>query len=178
MGGRFVNKLTVDKSRKISGIRNTVHFLRYTGKDLQQKDMRKLIEVVFRNFEELENVKGLKHNREEITRLLTSPTSIIIIAKMNNVIIGYMIAEETVYNLRRLMHIYYIFTAPIHRGHGIASHMLNLIQTYSKQYNIHVLSLTFDTYDKGVTSFYLRNYFNYDPELRSYQRHDMFVKNI
>ena len=78
---------------------------------------------------------------------------------MNGVIVGYLIAEETIYNMRKLMHIYYLYTASIHRGHGIATKLLNLIQEYALEYRINTLSLTYDTYNKSLTKFYLNNYF-------------------
>lgn len=177
MGG-FVNKLVVDRADAFSRKRKIIHFLRYTGDQLARRDMRKFIEIVYRNFEELNDKDELKHNRREIARLITSPEAFVIIATYEGNIIAYLIAESTIFNLRKLMHIHYIFTSPVYRGHGIATYMLNLIQTYTQDENINSLSLTFDTYNKSLEKFYFDNYFEYDPEIRSYQRHDMLVKHI
>jgi RimJ/RimL family protein N-acetyltransferase len=184
MTGIFVNKLIVDKddayetiqTRKI--IKRPIHVLRYTGDEMGSKDIRKFIEIIYKNFEELNEWSELNHNRTEIARVLTSPDSIIIIATLYKRIVGYLIAEEIVVNQKKIMHIHYIFTTPVRRKSGIATYMLNLIQKYTLDNNIHELSLTFDTYNKKLENFYYSNHFKYDTELRSYQRHDMLVKNI
>lgn len=179
MSGTFVNKTTVDRDQYRTPARETVHFLRYTGNDLYVRDMRKLVEVIYRNFEELADSPELKHNYGEIAKLITSPKSIIILGTIDKVIVSYLIAEITVVeNLRQLMHIYYIYTSPMYRSKGIATYMLNLIQRYAEELNISALSLTYDTYDKNLEKFYLNNYFIYDENLRSYQQYDMLVKYI
>jgi RimJ/RimL family protein N-acetyltransferase len=182
MTGTFVNKLTVDRDlfygREGGKINSTVYFLKYTGNDLMRKDTRKLMQVIYRNFEELSQMRELNHTKEEINRLLSSSDSIVIIGMLNDHIISYLIAEITLFNNRQYMHIYYLYTVPIHRGNGIATYMLNLIHRYAKDEMVDALSLTYDTYDKALTKFYLSNYFNYDQQMRSFQRHDMLVKEI
>lgn len=180
MSGRSVNKLTADidnfmESRKSQ----TISILRYTGNDLAKRDMRKFTEIIYKNFEQIANNPKLQHNREEITRLLTSSKSIILIATNNNVVISYLIAEITqIPDLSNVMHIYYVYTSPTYRSKGVATKMLNLIQNYTEEIGINILSLTFDTYDKMLERFYLNNNFVYDKNLRSYLRYDMLVKNI
>jgi RimJ/RimL family protein N-acetyltransferase len=97
---------------------------------------------------------------------------------IDDIIIGYVIADVNIYNLKKIMHIYYLFTAPLNRGRGVATTLLNLIQKYAYEQNIDTITLTFDTYNKDLTRYYMSNGFNFNPEMRSYQRHDMFVKNI
>lgn len=179
MCGSFVNRLTVSRDKIYSEGTKTIHFLRYTGDQLTNRNMSKFIEVVYRNFEELSDIKSLGHSKKEIARLITSPNSIVIMGVTDSKsIISYLMAEATTYDLRILMHIYYIYTVPFYRGHGIATRMLNLIQDYSSEKNIKTLSLTYDTYNQNLTRFYFANNFEYDPEIRSYRRHDMLVKFI
>lgn len=156
-----------------------INILRYTGNDLIERNLTKFVEIIFNNFDDISNQPELNHNKREILRLLTSPNSICIIATYKGQIIGYLIAEITsVDNFGQLMHISYIFTSPMHRNKGVASYMLNKIQSYAEELNINTLSLTFDTYDKSLERFYLNNNFVYDDNLRSHQRHDMLVKYI
>lgn len=179
MSGDFVSKAIVDRDRIRDNTQKTVQLLRYTGDDLEKRDMRKFIEVIYRNFEQLNDVPELKHTYREIARILTSAKSIIIIAMIGDRMIGYLLAEvTTVDNLRQLMHIYYLFVSPMYRKRGVATYMLNLIEKYAQELNINTLSLTFDTYDKKLEEFYLNNYFMYDSNLRSYQRYDMLVKFV
>ena len=184
MAGNMVNKLVVDKDEALMTIQNRgkikrpIYVLKYTGIQMQKKDIRKLIEIIYRNFEELSKLPKLNHSRNDIARLLTSPDTIIIISVLNKLIVGYLVAEFTIVNNKKLMHIHYIFTMPVRRKSGIATYMLNLIQKYAMEEGSDALSLTFDTYNKKLERFYYNNYFRYDIGLRSYQRHDMLVKKI
>ena len=188
MSGRFVNKLVVERDDIRHPGRKKIYFNRYLGRNLRfykeeqngskNRDLRKLIDVIYNNFKHLSRVEGAGHTKNELAKLLTSDTAIVIFAMSGDSIAGYIIANETVSNFRKLMHIYYLYTSPYYRGFGIATYMLNLIQEYSKERNIKALSLTYDTYNKPLTNFYLDNNFNYDIELRSYQRYDMLVKYI
>ena len=149
MGGQFVNKKVVDNDRlKSNKVENRdIEFFVYTGIDLSGRDLRKLTEVIYKNFQILNNVQGLDHNRREILRLLTSPGSYVIIGLHKRVIVSYLIAETTEYNTHKLMHIYYLYTSAYYRGHGIASYMLGIIENISKKRDIDMVSLTYDTND-------------------------------
>lgn len=176
---QFINKRVVEREKANSKKRYTVLFNRYTGSVLGRRNLEKFVTVVYKNFDNLADAPELKHTEREVGRLLTSPKSIVIIGTIDGVIACYLIAElTTVENLRQLMHIYYIFTAPVYRSRGFSTNMINLIQKYAKELNVTTLSLTFDTYNKTLERFYSNNYFVYDENLRSYQRYDMMVKYI
>ena len=178
----FINKETADKDKFIKAndsMIKTVHVLVYTGNVLKSRDLRKLIEVVYKNFEDLAISPELGHNRRTIGEVLTSPMSLTLIAMLNDVIIGYLMANiANADNNNRYMHIQYLYTSPYHRGNGVATQLLNTIQRYALIMGIDRLSLTFDTYDKNLERFYVSNGFNYNNELRSYKRHDMMIKFI
>ena len=168
----MTNNLKANSYRKIDVIR-------YTGNDLNSRNISKFANIIFDNFKEIEDDEELNHNIREITRILISPKSITILCIYNKQIIGYLIAEITVVDdLKQLMHIMYIYTSPIHRSKGIATYLLNIIEKYAKELNINTLSLTYDTYNKNLEKFYFNNNFTYDSNLRSYKRHDMLVKYI
>lgn len=179
MSGEFVNKTIVDRDRIKAKKNQTVYLLRYTGNNLTGRDLRKIIEVVYRNFEELNTSPELDHTRYNIAKVLTSPDGVSIFAVIDGIIVAYLLAESTILeNSQQYMHIYYLYTSPMYRGNGIATYLLNMIQRYAEELNINTLSLTFDTQDKELEKFYLKNYFIYDDKLRSYQRYDMLVKYI
>ena len=179
MSASFVNKLVVDRDAGYSTQQYNVYILRYDGNMLAQKNLTKLIEIVYKNFEEISDNPTLNHTRLEIARLLSSPKGTCIFAVIKGQIVAYLIAEITVIdNLRQLMHIAYLFTTPVRRGNGISTSMLNFIQLCAQQQNISTLSLSFDTYNKTLEKFYINNHFVYDSNLRSYQRYDMMVKYI
>jgi GNAT superfamily N-acetyltransferase len=178
MSGSFVNRGLTKIDERNDPSRKEINVLWYIGSNMQNRDIRKFVEVIYRNFEELEPIRKLNHNRTEIKRVLTSPTALILVAMYEDTIISYIIGDLVVYNNRLLFHLYYLFTAPGYRNKGVATFLLNQVQDYADVYNCSALSLTYDTYDKKLTKFYLSNGFTYDPELRSNQRHDMLVKYV
>lgn len=178
MSGIFVNRGLTKIDERNDTSNKEIPVLWYTGSNMQNRDIRKFVEVIYRNFEEIEPKRELNHNRTEITRILTSPTSLTLVATYKKSIVSYIIADLVEFNNRLLMHIYYLFTAPGYRNKGVATFLLNQIQDYADIYNCKALSLTYDTYNHQLTKFYLSNGFNYDPEIRSDQRHDMLVKYI
>lgn len=178
MSGQYNNSNSSGQKIQRENQGDVVHILTYTGNQLARRNVSKLVTSVFKNFNTLEFVSSLKHNKREIARLLTSPLTVILLAIKNKTIIGYLIAETTIYENRTLLHIHYLYTVSVHRKKGLASYMLNMIQQYAQEQNIPTLSLTFDTYNQGLTKFYFDQYFEYDPNLRSYQRYDMLVKYV
>ncbi len=155
-----------------------VYFLRYTGNDLAKRNIGKFARIVHKHFLHLTEVKTADHSTESIYDRLTSLQSTIIFAVNNGSIIGYLIAEPTLHNMENLTHIYYIYVIPSFRSKGIATYMLKLIENYSHDMGIEILSLTYDTYDDKLGKFYNKNRFNFDDNIRSYQRYDMLVKHI
>lgn len=178
MSGLMVNKLIADIDTKNSNQDITVSFIIYRGIQLQYKNIYSLIDVIYRNFEYLDGYSKLNHSRDSIERLLLSDSSIIILGMVDNSIVGYLIADIIDIKSDILFHIYYLYTVPIHRGNGIATYMLNLIQRLSIELKIYILSLTIDTYNKSLVKFYIDNHFNYDAKFRSFTRYDNFIKYI
>jgi RimJ/RimL family protein N-acetyltransferase len=178
MSGIFVNRGLTKIDERNDPSRKEIQILWYVGSNMQNRDIRKFVEVIYRNFEELEPIRKLNHNRTEIKKVITSPTALTLVATFNKQIVSYVIGDLVEYNNRLLFHIYYLFTAPGYRNKGVATFLLNQLQDYADVYNCSALSLTYDTYNKKLTKFYISNGFTYDPELRSNQRHDMLVKYI
>ena len=162
----------------MSETQEIVHVITYTGKELAQHNIFKLVDAVFKNFNNPKYNDKLNHNPKEIARLLTSSRTIILFAILNGKIIAYLIAEIITQNEQKMMHIYYLYTARIHRGKGLASYLLNIIENRTNDLKINTLSLTFDTHNKSLKHFYLNQYFEFDPRFRSNQRYDMLFKSI
>lgn len=150
----------------------------FSGSNLKNKDMRKFVEVIYRNFEHLKNFSEVKHTREEIMRVLTSKTSMLLVATYQGSIVSYLLADLVGYNKRLFMHIYYLFTSPSYRSNGVATFLINSIQQYADVFDASALSLTYDTYNLKLRKYYRSNGFRMDSELRSGQRFDMLVKLI
>lgn len=178
MSGTFVNRGMTKIDERNDQSRQQIDVLWYTGSNMQNRDIRKFVEVIYRNFEQLEPIRKLNHNRTEIKKVLTSPTSLTLVATKGERMMSYIIGDLVIYNGRLLFHIYYLFTSPGYRGRGIATFLLNQVHEYADTFDCSAISLTYDTYDKTLTKFYASNGFTYDPELRSHQRHDMMVKFI
>ena len=170
----FINKLTVDRENYLKSLteRTNVHIKCFNG--FENKDVRKLVEIIYRNFEELDKYPELNHHRKNILELLKSPNSIIILALHNDKIIGYLIAKK----LHNMMHIFYLFVTPVRRNSSIATHMLNIIQEKTFDKSINILSITVDTYNNENIKFFVNNHFTYNDNLRTYKRFDNMVKYV
>jgi len=155
-----------------------IYIEKYLGIDLIKNDVRKLRDVIYKNFEEIADIEELKHTSSEIYRLLVSNMSVSLFAVSNKQIIAYIIAELNEINNKRILHINYLYVVPSYRKKGCATKLLNIIYKYGKEYRADMLSLTFDTFNKQLERFYLDNYFNYDSQYRSNQRYDILIKKI
>jgi ribosomal protein S18 acetylase RimI-like enzyme len=178
MSHGILNQPLIDFENRFKNNNYTINILYYKGIDFINRDMRKFVNVIFKNFEHTEFNDKLNHNRKNITRLLTSIDSIIIIAyeKSTNKILGYTISEITKQDTKILYHIYYLFVTPDHRMRGLGTKLLNLNKKYANKLNMKYMTLTFDTYNKRLLKFYNSNDFKFNDNLRSYQRYDMLVK--
>jgi ribosomal protein S18 acetylase RimI-like enzyme len=182
MSGRFVNKALLDYENRfnLGALGNKqIQIIIYSGNELIQ-DMRKFVEVIYRNFGKISTERKLNHTRKSITRLLTSYDSVLIIAYdvQEKKIVSYIVGEITFYNKMKLMHIYYLFVSPDHRQKGLGSKMLDTIEKYTEKLNIKYMSLTFDTHNKNLYDFYTSHGFKFDSKLRSYSQYDMLMKKI
>jgi len=157
---------------------NEIQIQEYYGTDLLKKDIRKLRDVIYKNFEEIADIEELNHTSSEIYRILTSSMTIIFFAIYNKKIIGYIIAELHELGGKRILHINYLYVVPLYRKNGLGTYLLNRITQSGIDYNADAISLTFDTFNKKLERYYFENYFNYDSNFRSKQRYDMLVKKL
>lgn len=182
MSGSFVNRGMMKIFEQNDTSSKTIKVYWYTGSNMQNRDIRKFVEIIYRNFEEFEPTRELNHNRTEIKRILTSPTSLTLVAVYSNgsniSIVSYLIADLFISNNRRMMHIYYLFTSPAYRDKGVATYLLNQVHEYADVFNCKALSLTYDTFNHKLAKFYFANGFNYDSELMTGQRFDSLIKYI
>jgi len=173
----FINKLTVDKEiaykMLYSNEKIPVHIKCYNG--FQNKDIRKFVEIVYKNFEEYNKYPELNHHRKNITKILKYPKSIVILALNDNKIIAYLIASNISNNI---MHVFYLFVTPVRRKSSIATYMLNIIQEKTFYESLNILSISVDTYNKENEKFFIDNNFNYDDNYRTYNRYDFMIKHV
>ncbi len=160
------------------GASKTIRFLRYNGRSLSSQNMITLARIIFTHFLQLEDVKGVDHSFESVYDKLISPQSVVVLAVNNQSIIGYVIAEPTLYDMQNLLHIYYIYVIPSFRNKGVATRLLKMVENYAHWIGINRISLTYDTYNDNLTKFYRDNHFDFDDTIRSFQRYDMLVKHV
>lgn len=178
MAGTFVNRGVTKIDERNRPKDREIQIKWFSGSNLKNKDMRKMVEVIYTNFEHLSKYSELTHTREEIMRVLTSKTSMLLVATYKGSIVSYLLADLVGFNKRLFMHIYYLFTSPSYRSNGVATFLINSIQSYADVYDASALSLTYDTYNLKLRRYYMSNGFRMDSELRSGKRFDMMVKLI
>lgn len=133
------------------------------------------VNTVYKNFFDLAKDDKLKHNFEEINRLIMSPLFAGYFVKYGTKIIGYLLGEILLLNDgRKVFYINYLYVSHYFRKSGIASKLLDSAIMYAKNLNLDAVMLTCDTENYYVHNFYLKRGFMLDMVLRKYEKHDVF----
>lgn len=159
----------------MSKVRNAnIHIVR----NITPEKAKKLIDVVYKNFEELTEYPELKHNPRELMRLLTSETAKVLLIIINGKIAAYLVGEAIdLVDGRKVFYVSYIYTATKFRKQGFASRLMEYVENLAKEFNYDGVLLTCDTENDTVHNFYLsRGYFP-DLILRNYKKHDVLYRH-
>jgi GNAT superfamily N-acetyltransferase len=148
-------------------------------RNITPEKSKKIVEMLYQNFIELAEYSDLKHNKSELTRLVTSPKSKTIFIIINGKIAAYLIGEVMeLVDGRTVFYISYIFTSKLFRKQGFGSKLINYVEELSKKFNYDGILLTCDTENEEVYNFYLMKGFMPDLVLRQYKKHDVLYKNL
>lgn len=145
-----------------------------SGLTMRKYNLGDFSKTIFYNFIELAKYPELKHNIQEINRILKAPNTIAFFVYNGHKMLGYIIGEVMRLNDGRLvLYISYLYVATKYRDNGFGSTLLK--QMINKAHKLHVdaVVLTCDTADEKVLDFYTMKGFMYDPYLRNYNRHDV-----
>jgi GNAT superfamily N-acetyltransferase len=138
---------------------------------------KKLVDAVYLNFPDLNEYLELKHNRQELMRLITSKKSKVIIIMINNKIAAYLIGEiMDLVDGRRVFYVSYLFTAKNFRKKGFASRLMEYVENLAKEFQYDGVMLTCDTENESVHDFYLNRGYFPDLILRNYKKHDVLYR--
>jgi ribosomal protein S18 acetylase RimI-like enzyme len=152
-------------------------FYKITPEQLQSSDLRNFIETIFNNFIELLEYPELKHNRDEIYRILTSNNVHVLLYMIDGKIASYLIGETINLNDgRRVLYISYLYTALRFRGKRLASLLMEQAEEIVQNEQLDTTVLTCDTENSMVYNFYLQKGFMPDMILRNYSRHEVLSK--
>ena len=156
---------------------NYMSFYKISTEKLQNSDLRNFVETIFTNFTELLEYPDLKHNRQEIYRLLTSDNARVLLYIIDGKIASYLVGE--IMNLndgRRVFYISYLYTASRFRGKGLATNLMEQVEQIVQHENLDTTLLTCDTENSMVYNFYLEKGFMPDMLLRRNQKHEVLSK--
>jgi len=147
----------------------------FTGTGLKHNtNINNLVQVIYNNFLELSRYPSLKHDPQEIRRLLTSPDLIMYTIFNQNNMIAYIIGEVMKLNdTRMVLYVSYLYVSSKYREHGLGTELLNLVIDKASLLNLSNIVLTVDTEDQRVLDFYMKKGFMYDTSLRKYDRYDI-----
>ena len=132
------------------------------------------IDTVFNNFNELYNFPQLKHNREEIIRLINSGKFHGFLIFYGNKMIGYLLGEILNYNGLSLYFINYLFVSPVFRDKKLGTQLIKFAKNYTIMENLDGISLISDTENNKNFNFYRKLGFEIHED-RLYQRHELFI---
>ena len=133
--------------------------------------------TIFNNFVHLSDVPELQHSRSEIIRLLSSANMLSYVLYNNsNMMLGYLVGEKKHLNDGRIVfYVSYMYIGKKYRSKKLGSYLMNLIIDKCRETGIKFITLTCDTKNKKVMSFYEKMKFVQDPLLRNFKRHDIFT---
>lgn len=154
---------------------NKTRIIKLTGRQLKtSKNLPNLTNTIYKNFLGLSSYPVLKHTKQEITRLLTSPNMIMYMAINNKQVIGYLTSEIIRLDDGRMSQfISYLYVQSAYRSKSLGSALLNCLLSESNKLNLNTIMLVTDTADKPVLNFYMAKGFMYDLHLRRYDRYDV-----
>jgi ribosomal protein S18 acetylase RimI-like enzyme len=140
----------------------------------KKPNVHKFINIIYNNFYDIANQPKLRHNPNEIRRLLLSPKMRGFIAKKNNKIVGYLLGEINVLVDGRVIYfINYLYVGTEFRKSGIASRMMDVAKAVAKKIKTEFIVLNCDTKNKKVYDFYLKRGYMPDLVLRRYDRYEV-----
>lgn len=152
-------------------------------KNMQMKNMQlnKFIEIIFLNFEELSEIKELKHSKYEIFETIMKENSLFILCMNETLskIIGYLIGYFIILNdQRKVFYISYIYVSKSHRNQNIGKTLLDICEKETLRNKHNGVLLTCDTTKQLVMDFYSKKGYMLDFNLRRYSRYDVYYKQI
>lgn len=148
-------------------------------KNIRPEKSEKFINMIYTNFIDLCDCKELKHNKQEIMRLITSQNIKILLIIVNKKIAAYLVGEIMVLNDgRKVFYINYIFTGKYFRKQGFGSKLLKFVEKLTKKFGYDGVLLTCNTEDDKIYNFYLMRGYMPDLVLRQYKKHDILYKKI
>lgn len=93
---------------------------------------RRLTDIVYKNFVNLAN-ENVVHDRDEISRILSSDKATNILIYYKNRIVAYVLSETIVIADGRLCtYIYYLYVSSKHRGKGYSKILLDAVIDHTK----------------------------------------------
>ena len=136
-----------------------------------------LDKLLYKNFSKLSKYPEIKHNMKEIKNILNSEDTKIGTFLINNKIACYMIYQKMNLRGRKIVFLYYIYTAIQFRKKGYGSQMMKYLEEYTKRIKCDGIMLTCDTEGKE-NEWYLLRGFMPDILYRTYSKYDSLYKAI
>jgi len=139
-----------------------------------------LVDIIYKNFEYLNEQENLNHNIDEIKRLVTNKDFIgLFVYTTTGKIIAYLVGEKKNLNDGRYVYyITYLFVSPKYRNKKIGSQILKNLENKCKSWGIFYILLTCDVYNKKNYNFYVTKGYLADPILKNNTRHEILSKKL
>jgi len=146
---------------------------------ITNRNLDNFIDIIYNNFYNLTAYPVLKHNKEEISRLLKSPKLLLFTIFLHDKMIGYIVGEYVkLDDGRNVAYVSYLYVSSKFRGAGIGTILLNTLINKAMMAKVDDIVLISDTEDQKVLDFYFKKGFIYDLQLRRYDRYDILSLDL
>jgi ribosomal protein S18 acetylase RimI-like enzyme len=144
------------------------------NKNISKYQTQILAHTIYNNFPDLIQEPSLKHNIDEITRLLLSKNMMGYLIYKDNKVISYLFGEfMRLRDSRIVFYINYLYVAVCVRNHGLGSRLINNLNRDVLNMNAKYILLSCDTENDRIFDFYQKKGFMPDLMLRKYSKYDI-----
>ena len=135
-------------------------------------DITPFANVIYNNFKYISQFPELNHNVEEIKNLLTNNKMMGLLIYNKKSIIGYLVGEYKILNDgRSVYYVEYMYISPKYRNRKLGTQLMNILNKKCKLYGVKYITLTCDSMDRKVYTFYTKRGFKMDHYLNNNSRH-------
>ena len=137
------------------------------------------VQTVYKNFLDLGIYPELKHNVNEIIRIIKSDHFVGFQIHDGDKVVGYILSEIiTTHDGRLTLYIYYLYVSSLHRHHGLGKKLLNAVINKCNYAGNQFIMLTCNSTDLRLINYYKKFGFGFDPIQTSIKPYIVMVKYL
>ena len=154
-------------------------YIREIDKYMNNSTATVLAQTVHKNFLDLTNYPELRHNINEIARIIKSDHFVGFQIHSNNKVVGYILGEIiTTQDGRLTLYVYYLYVSSMHRHHGLGKKLLDAAINKCDYTGSRFVMLTCNGGNSRLIQYYKNFGFGFDPIQTTIDPYVVMVKYL